>query len=210
MQKGGIFNLRRLSFFEVISKNRLLILLSTLFLIGVVAGSISVGRSNELTVLAEKAFRSLYLKRANGSFASIFFAAFCCYAVYTVAACAVGTSMLGTVLAPVLVLWRGFLLGMQTALLYSQYALKGVAFNAIILIPPAVFSVIALIFGAKAAIAMSVMIAKLTFPGNTSVNLFYEFRSYCLKFTLLLIPTFISALADAALSNFFIGFFDLI
>lgn len=209
MRRSGVLNLRRWHFLEVLGKNRLLLLLCVLFLGGVIAGSTCLGNNERLSALAENGLRQIVSERSGAAFGAVLFNSFGSSMVYLTAVCVAGTSMLGIVISPVTVIWRGFYFGLLTALLYSEYALKGVAFNAIMLIPPAVFSVIGLILGAKDSVTFSLLLAKLTLPRSAPGSLFSEFRLYCIRFAILIITALLSALTDALVSHFFIGFFEL-
>lgn len=209
MRKSGILNLRHFELLKILKKNRLLLLLCFLFFCGVIVGSSAAGSCKSLSEFGENNLQQILLQRREKSFAAVFISAFADSVVYLTVVCAAGASLIGVVLSPVAIIWRGFCYGLLTAFLYNEYALKGIAFNAVMLIPPAVFSVIALIFGAREAMTMSLSIAKLTLPRSAPGKLFSEFRSYCIKFALLIIPMIFASLTDASVTHFFIGFFDL-
>lgn len=208
MKRSGIVNLRNFRFLEQLAKNRLLIILCLLFFAGVIAGSVSRGENSNLASFAENGIRQLTSDRSEKSLGVIFLDSFADSMLYMLAVFAAGTSMLGIVIAPLTVAWRGFYYGLLTSYLYGEFALRGIAFNAIVLIPPALFSLIGIVLGAKESVSFSLVIAKLTLPRSAPKSLFSDFRIYCTKFSLFIIAILLSALTDICVSHFFIGFFN--
>lgn len=208
MKRSGIVNLRNFRFLEQIAKNRLLIMLCVLFFIGVIAGSASRAESASLTSLAKNGIEQLTSERAGKKPGTVFLDSAAGSMLYMLAIFAAGTSMMGLIISPLAVAWRGFYYGLMTSYLYSEFALRGIAFNAIVLIPPALFSLIGIVLGARESISFSLVIAKLTLPRSAPMSLFSDFRIYCIRFSLFIIAVLLSALTDVCVSHFFIGFFN--
>jgi hypothetical protein len=119
-----------------------------------------------------------------------------------------GTSVVGTVLSPCVLLWQGFYFGVLATHLYAVYALKGIAFNAILLIPSNAVFALVLIFSSQEAIRFALLLTKNFTPQGVSVSIFENFKIYCKKFSYFLLLTLFSALADGILSTYFIKFFN--
>ena len=120
-----------------------------------------------------------------------------------------GTSVFGVVLSPFCVAFKGLLYGIISAMLYSEYSLKGVAFHAVVLLPPAIIAVIALVLSAKESMLFSLMLAKLTLPTAIPANLSYNFKKYCFKNFLFCLLILFSAVVDAVISTNFLSRFSL-
>ena len=113
--------------------------------------------------------------------------------------------MLGVVLVPVAAVLRGIIYGGVSAFLYSQYTVKGIAFNAVLIIPSAFVFVIALLLASRESVRFSLLIARISLPATPAVNLSYDFKNYCGRYLLISLIALASALTDAVLSCFFIG-----
>ena len=113
---------------------------------------------------------------------------------------AAGTSVLGVVLVPIAAAVRCVLYGSVSALLYSQYSVKGIAFNAVLIIPTEIIFAVALLLAARESVRFSLGMAKLTLPSASPVNLSADFRSYCSKYILICLLTLLSAIIDAVMS----------
>lgn len=208
MRRSTVLNLRRFKLLETVGKNRLLLSLCLMFFIGVIIGTVSRGSNERLEGLSESLLRQFLADRQGLSFGAVLLGSVSASLLYMLAVYIAGASMLGIVLIPLIVAWRGFCYGLLIALLYSEYALRGVAFNAIVLIPPAVIFLIGLLLAARESMSFSLVIARLTLPRSNPANLFADFRIFCSRYALLLIFTVLSAVADALVSHFFLRFFD--
>ena len=120
----------------------------------------------------------------------------------------VGTSMLGVILAPLLSFLYGGLFGSLASYLCVTYQLKGIAFNAVVLIPGYIISTVAMLFAAREAVLFSYSVSSLTFIGSSHNDLPIKFKGYCLKFVIMILAAIISALVDAAFSGSLIKIFD--
>ena len=204
MQKGKVLSLKNFKLADFVARNNILTILVVL-----IAGGIAVGIFTQSKIQLLSEYSADYLERfialrSGESFVSVALSSFMGSALVLLLLFAAGTSMLGVVLVPLLSAVRGMFFGGVSALLYSQYAVKGIAFNAVLIIPSAFVFVIALLLAARESMRFSVLIAKISLPGSPSVNLAFDFKYYCGRFLFIALIVLASALVDAVLSCSFL------
>lgn len=208
MRRATVLNLHRIRFADVFAGNKILILIIFFFLIGVLAPAV-FGGSNQALLGFGKAIYEIYRKQ---HFDLEFFSVFSNSLIFNllvVCACfTVGTSMLGVILAPLMSLLYGGLFGSLASYLCVTYQLKGIAFNAVVLIPGYIISTVAMLFAVKEAVLFSYSVSMLTFIGGSHNDLPFKFKGYCLKFVIMIFSAIISALIDAAFSGALIKIFE--
>lgn len=209
MKRSTVLDLKHLRFFDGFVKNKLLIILALSFLIGLIAGAVTYSKSEILLAYAEDWLSDFLSDRADRAFMSIFISSLFSGLLFLLAIFLSGTSLLGIILAPLLVALRGFLYTNAASCLYSSYGVKGVAFHAVIIIPVAVIYSLTVLTAAKYSVSFSYIIARMTMPRSAPASLYDDFRKYCIKFALLILLVVFSALVDAVLSRSFIGSFNL-
>ncbi len=210
MQKGRVLNLSNLNgVITYLRNNWCYLTLSGMFILGIVAGVFSIHGSDSLYRFFEMATDSFIKLRISGSFLSVFLSSAKFNALCMLLFFIFGTSVTGITLVPVLLGLRGVVFGGLVSVIYSQLSFKGIAFNALILIPPTVISAIFLIISAKEALQMSLQVIHITIPQSAFKNLSGFFSRYCKRFVILLIPLIFSALLDAWVSTKFINIFGL-
>ena len=140
MKPGGVVSLKKFNVVSFFCNNKLLILMIFVFVGGFLVSSILAAGSKVDTV-SKTIYNSYISDRKDASFISIFFASFLKYLAACIVCFLTGTSVGGIILSPIISFSVGFYFGTLSSYLCSSYALKGVAFNSVILIPPAlVFS----------------------------------------------------------------------
>ena len=204
MQKGKVLSLKNFKFMDFVARNNILTILVVL-----IAGGIAVGIFTQSKIQLISEYSADYLERfialrSGESFVSVAFSSFMGSALVLLLLFAAGTSMLGVVLVPLLAALRGVFFGGVSALLYSQYSVKGIAFNAVLIIPSAFVFVIALLLAARESMRFSILIAKISLPGSPSVNLAFDFKNYCGRYLFIALIALASALTDAVLSCSFL------
>ena len=204
MQKGKVLSLKNFKFMDFAARNNILTVLVVL-----IAGGVSIGIFTQSKIQLLSEYSADYLERfialrSGESFVSVALSSFMGSALVLLLLFAAGTSMLGVVLVPLLTAVRGMFFGGVSALLYSQYAVKGIAFNAVLIIPSAFVFVIALLLAARESMRFSVLIAKISLPGSPSVNLAFDFKNYCGRYLFIALIVLASALVDAVLSCSFL------
>lgn len=208
MKTSKVVNLKGIHIFEFAFKNKIIILLCILFAIGVGLGTFSFNKSDIVTKGAENYLSNYISKRTDASFFSVMLSSAVSSFTTMLFSFVFGASLMGIVTVPLLICFCGFEYGCLSALLYSQFALKGVAFNAIILIPSSLVFLIALLFAARESIAFSIVISKMTMPKSRPTNIYIDFKNYCGRYIFLSFLIIVSALINSILTSSFIKFFD--
>ena len=200
MKKGTVLSLKKIRLSEFIIKNNTLVLLVCLFIAGIAAGTFAGKRFSALADYSAKYLERFIAERQGVSFLSVAVNSFAESALVLLAVFAAGTSVLGVVLSPLAAAARCVLYGGVSALLYSEYSVKGIAFNAVLVIPSEIIFAVALLLAAKESLRFSLGMARLTLPAAPPVNLSAEFRAYCGKYLIICLLTLLSALTDAVMS----------
>lgn len=209
MQRGKVLNLSRLRFTEVLFKNKLLIISLAVFLAGIIFGIISVGKYKNLTDFSSGFITEFMNLRNTEKFSKILLSSFFNSVTVLIVFAVFGTSMFGVVTVPFLLSVIGVIYGNITAYLYSEFALKGIAFNAVIFLPSVIVFLIVLLLASKEAVNFSLKISSLTFSKSGLYNLTLEFKKFLISFLLFISAALVSSLIDAVISCSFIKYFQL-
>ena len=209
MQRGKVLNLSRLRFTEVLFKNKLLIISLAVFLAGIIFGIISVGKYKNLTDFSSGFITDFMDLRNTEKFSKILLSSFFRSIAVLIIFAVFGTSMFGVVTVPFLLSVIGVIYGNITAYLYSEFALKGIAFNAVIFLPSVIVFLIVLLLASKEAVNFSLKISSLTFAKSGLYNLTLEFKKFLISFLLFISAALVSSLIDAVISCSFIKYFQL-
>lgn len=208
MKKGIILNFKRFDLLNYVTQNKILILLCIIYIIGIVVGCIALSDDNWILKFAKSFLDDYTTLHSSASFFSKFLNCLVRYVSILVLYFLSGASMLGIALTPFITLWIGIFFGTIASRLYALYGIGGIAFNAIIIIPPAVLFILVCFFAAKHSIDFSLMIAKLTLPHSKPINLFISFKNYCSKYLIFLIFILASILLEIFLNLLFLDFFN--
>lgn len=209
MQRGKVLNLSRLRFTEVLFKNKLLIISLAVFLAGIIFGIISVGKYKNLTDFSSGFITEFMDLRNTEKFSKILLSSFFNSVTVLIVFAVFGTSMFGVVTVPFLLSVIGVIYGNITAYLYSEFALKGIAFNAVIFLPSVIVFLIVLLLASKEAVNFSLKISSFTFSKSGLYNLTLEFKKFLISFLLFISAALVSSLIDAVISCSFIKYFQL-
>ena len=209
MQRGKVLNLSRLRFTEVLFKNKLLIISLAVFLAGIIFGIISVGKYKNLTDFSAGFITEFMDLRNTEKFSKILLSSFFNSVTVLIVFAVFGTSMFGVVTVPFLLSVIGVIYGNITAYLYSEFALKGIAFNAVIFLPSVIVFLIVLLLASKEAVNFSLKISSLTFSKSGLYNLTLEFKKFLISFLLFISAALVSSIIDAVISCSFIKYFQL-
>ena len=198
--------LGKIGFF--VKNNRLLIFLTVCFFVGLLFGSYS-DFGGGLQDFAESYLSSFVSVRRSESFLRIFFHSFMTSALWLLVSFFLGTGVIGFLILPVSSAVFGFLYGAVTSYLYSEFALLGVAFHAVILLPSALLTVIAFILSCAQSVVFSRQLSGLVFYSR-SVDLSVLFKEFCKNFLYYLLVILASAILDGLLSIKFLGSFEIL
>ena len=119
-----------------------------------------------------------------------------------------GASVFGVITVPCFVLIKGFIYGGITAYLYSEFALKGIAFNAVVFIPSIIIFIIVWLVASREAIRFSLKLSSLTLNNTMPFSLSDDFKDYGIKYLIFAAVVILSALADACISVSVLKYFS--
>ncbi|MDO4608393.1 MAG: hypothetical protein Q4B40_04295 [Clostridia bacterium] len=208
MRKGIIVNLKKFKLLDYVNINKIFIILSLLFTVGIFIGSTILSSNDLISDFAKKFFTNfIELHKATNFIKKLFFC-FLRYLIILILYFLSGSGTLGVVLCPYIIIWQGIFLGSLISYVYGTYGISGIAFNAIILIPPMTIFAICSFFAARYSINFSLQIAKLTLPRSRPVNLFYDFKNYCNKYVILFLITLLCSVIEIVLNLLFFNFFS--
>lgn len=208
MKKGIILNFKKLRLLNYVTLNKTFLALCVLFLTGIVLGSTLLLNNDFLIDKIGLLFDNFLKVHTENVFFEKLFIVFAKYSIVLILYFLSGASILGVAVTPFLTVWFGMVIGGFISHIYSQYGFIGIAFNAIVLIPPLVVFVVCCFFAAKNAIDFSLSIAKLTLPKSRPGSLFYDFKNYCFKYLYFLITAFFCALIEITLNILFLKYFN--
>lgn len=208
MKPGGVVSLKKINAFGLLHKNKLYVLMCVLLLVGMIIGSISISGSGSANSVFKGVFSQYISQRQDSGYFSVFLKSFLVYAVICLLYFSSGVSIIGVIISPIICCALGIYFSGIAAFSYSEFALKGVAFNAIILLPAALTFLICAFIAAKEAFLFSAVIFKLVLPKSHVSNISGNFKAYCGKYIIVLLLCLVSALIDAAVSVAFIKFFS--
>ncbi len=210
MKRSAVINIKNLDrAVAYLKENRLLILILVFFFVGLFIGVFSYDKDKEVCISISESLikdfseipqKGFFLTLLDSFFNSLLFSAICFIC---------GCSMLGVVLSPLCILINGLLYGFLSAALYSEFALKGIAFYAVMVLPSAVILTIALIMAVMESVNFSAVLTKLTFPTTPPQNLCVFFRSFCIRYLIILLFVLLSSVIDALISCKLAGNFVL-
>lgn len=210
MENGKVLHIKYInSVLSFLKENRCILLLTAFFLTGLISGTFIYKNNENIFNFVVKFSEDFVNTRTGESFIVIFLKSLLFQMIFLSFIFIMGTSVTGITFVPIAIFIRGALVGGLTGNIYSVYALNGIVFNAVIIIPTTVISIIALIIGAEHSLVFSKQVSLLTFPNSKPRNLSYAFKYLCIKFLILCIPIIVSALLDAWLSRKLIPYFLL-
>ncbi len=208
MQRGRVLNLSKLKFSNFFIQNKILLICLTVLLMGIFFGVFSLEKYQTLYNFTENIFNDFFALRNGAGFSKILLSSLFRYCLVLVLFLIFGTSFFGVVATPFLLCIFGVLCGNITAYLYSVYALKGIAFNAIIFLPSVIVFAIVLLLVCNQTVSFSLRISSLTFTNTATHNFSLEFKKFLIMFLLFLGLCFVCAVIDAIISCSFIKYFD--
>ena len=187
MNRGKVLALNKSGFLSYFYKNKALFLISVFYVVGLVLGVLLIHKNNVTYNFSQFLFKEYILNRTNTKFLSVFFSSFFTMFLFVFIVFLSGTSFVGVVLSPIVIIAFGYLNGAFLSYIYIQNSIKGIAFNAVIVIPTAILFIIGLLLSARESLGFSSELIKLTFyKGYASSKIFELFKNYCIKYALLL------------------------
>ncbi len=208
MKKGIIVSLKKFKLLDYVTQNKIFIFLCILFIVGNALGATTLSSTDWLINNTKSFFIKTITIHTQNSFFYKLLSCISRYVLVLILYFISGASMLGVVVTPFITIWQGLLIGNIIAFLYSSYGLTGIAFNAIIFIPPLCIFVVCCFFAAKYSINFSFDIARLVLPKCRPANLYLSFKNYCSKYLIILGITIICCFIEIILNVLFLKYFN--
>ena len=201
MQRGTVVNLRHFKIgFDFLRQNWKLILLTLCFVVGIILATFSSDKTSYIFKQLNIASQNFIKLRLNRDFLKIFIKSFLINFGFLLTIFVLGSSVNGITLVPVVIGIKGYLMGFLISYIYSNYELKGIAFCALIIIPPSIITVICLFLFSKFAMCFSLRVINATMPNGINKNLNLQFKQFVKLLFINLLPIIFSALCDGWLS----------
>lgn len=209
MQRGKVLSFKRFGFLEFVTNNIYLLVILLFLILGIVLGTFLFDDFSKITTYSKDYITEYIDLRTNNEFFKIFINSFFSSVSVLFLFFVLGASVFGIVTIPIAMLVKGFLQGVVGAFLYAEYALKGVAFNAVIYLPSTIIFIIVLLLASRESVNFSLKISSLTIPKTMPLNLAFDFKNYSVKYLLFVFGTVLSALLDSIISVSLIEYFTL-
>ncbi len=177
------------------------------FLLGSLIGSILVGRLDFLENHSAERISQFCIIRESGKLFPLFYDSITAFLPSYIICFLCGTSVVGCVAAPLLLLYSGILQGSLSGYLYSSYGLEGIMFFALIILPATVFFAFGLILLAKLSFGFSTTLSRICIKTNKPVNIYADFKSFCMSSIVVFIFSAAAVIFDCGMSALFIRFF---
>ncbi len=204
MQNTRIVHFKSKNFLGALKSGYAFALMFAAYIIGMVVAVLLL-KENEKVFSAAVAAFSKFSDKHNGGFLSVFFSAFANFLPAMLAVFISGTCIVGAAIVPFFVFYRGFCYGLLAGYLYSCYAMSGIIYSLLFLIPPSMIGAFALFFSAKQSYKFSLLLAGHILPEPRENSLYPHFARYCKGFLLLLLLCVVAALTDSLLSAAFMN-----
>ena len=186
--------------------NWLLFLLIGLFFVGLLLGSLSVKKGDNLiSDYVIKFYTSYLTDKSSFSLPMIFISSFFLSATSVIVSFFTGLCALGVPFVICVPFISGNIIGIISGYLYETYLLKGLGYCAIIIFPAAAITLVALILSCKESLIMSGNMLSVLATGRIQQQ--NRFRSYCIKHLLYGAMCASAALIEAVLFNMFSNLF---
>lgn len=185
-----------------------IIICFSVFVIGIVLGSVLVGSFDYVKDFFAGKLELNTNIRLSKDITKIFLDSLKDVFPYYILVFLLGTSVVGSALSPAVLLWYGFCYGSLSGILYSSYALEGIMCNAIIYIPSVLFCAFGLSVLVRDAVSFSYLLSGICIKANKPVNIYSNFKNYCIRGLTTLIFAVVSVVFDVVMSLLFINYFN--
>lgn len=208
MLKGKVLNISKYRLSQFLKANLFSLIGLAFLAIGIIVGLVVFNDFAFFPDILKKYFSSYISFRQNNSFLKIVFNSFLQSIYLFLIIYVFGTTLFGVVLVPVSIAFFGVFYGAAVAYLYTEFALKGVAFNAMIFLPASILLLLLLIFASRTAMIFSLHIARLTLPNLLRGDLALQFKEYSLKILLISSGGIVVGLLDGLTAISMLKFFE--
>ena len=186
------------------SKNKGLLVLIGLTLVGVLIGSALIGGMSSETVELLSFMTDGFIKsRVEQSILSTLSSSLFTSALFLMITMLFGFSAISQPLIVFMPLFRGLGLGFSMGYLYSFYGLKGILICLVLILPNALLSSLTLVIGCREAMRLSAMFLKFAMGNPEQEAVRGAIRLYLGKFSILFAIAAVSSVIDAVLTFLF-------
>ena len=188
------------------SKNKGLLVLIGLTLVGVLIGSALIGGMSSETVELLSFMTDGFIKsRVEQSILSTLSSSLFTSALFLMITMLFGFSAISQPLIVFMPLFRGLGIGFSMGYLYSFYGLKGILICLVLILPNALLSSLTLVIGCREAMRLSAMFLKFAMGSPEQEAVRGAIRLYLGKFSILFAIAAVSSVIDAVLTFLFAG-----
>ena len=203
MLKDSVSQVRKKPF-----KDKLLIILFLLFLIGVLYGGlIAASASDDVIAKLSGITGGFADKRAQQSLLSTFFSSLGSYMLILFALYILGFSSISQPLELFVPAFYGLGIGITMGYIYKTQLFKGVVYCAVLVVPHTVIALTAIVLAAREAFLMSNLFLGCVFPKLAGELSSETLKLYSVKCVVLSAVILISAVVDCLLTFIFAGLF---
>ena len=190
-----------------LKENLAFILLLLLIVVSIFTGVVSVSNKSVNAATVE-IFNEYVSVRSDKSFFKALLSSLITVLKIPLFSFLCGTSVLGLVISPLILVLTSFWYGCVAGYVYYVYGLSGIVFNLFVLILPTIILLFSLLLSSRECVGFSKLIATMCIRETRPINLYKHFRYFCLKHIVLLIPIVIASLLDIALFSLFEKYFN--
>ncbi len=207
MNKTTVIHLNAKKIAANLRESYSMLIMFSAYIIGVVLGSVLVSRNLRAFKKAEALYESFISDRTEKAFVSVLASALWDWMPFMLALFVCGTCIAGMVILPFFIGYKGFCYGALAGYIYSNFALNGIVFVLIFIIPAALIGAFGLFLAGKRSFSFSLLLARGVLPYSREYNMYNMLIHYCKEFAFLTATSICAALSDAALS---VAFWDKI
>ena len=208
MKKGRVLSLKKTGLFKIANKDKTKIFLFFLLIVGIVFGVFLFSDKHNIGVFIGK-FANFYIKsHSYKELLRILLSSFFLFLMIDLVFLVSSISLSGAITIPVFILFLGYAFGNLLSYNYSTYSLKGLAFNAVLIIPVFVSYLIVLVNTAKFSFTFALMLSSTIINNDKPIKVSVEFVTLIKRYLALLLFTILISLVDALLSFYLIKMFE--
>ncbi|MBR6408113.1 MAG: stage II sporulation protein M [Clostridia bacterium] len=187
-------------------KDRCFVVCALFFAAGLTTGCIvSCGYVGERGGIISAIAEEYVLSKPSETIPQTFFSSFASLSPYILAVFLLGFCALGTPLVPAAAALRGIGLGAMLGHMYSVHGMKGMIFSLLIIIPPAIISLSALLLSCREAMHFSSRMFSCFLSNSSRPEKIPDMKRYCLKFIIFFFMIVAASLVDCLFTLLFSG-----
>lgn len=208
--KGTTISARnKFNFLSLFKENKAVLILLVFLIGGILIGSLLIRQKDGFAFLNAKSFFNNYFSsRTEATFFEIYIQSIVGILPFLLLIFIFGASFIGYILVPIIISFKGVLIGMLSGYMYSVYAFKGIAFCILMLLPICIITVFVLIISGREALNFSSVVSRSITKYNNNENVPANFKVYCFRNITLLFVLLVSSLIETLFCLCFLGFFD--